>query len=58
MDYSSLQLTWDFPGKNTGVGCHFLLQRVEENQNDLKFLKVFINSPCYYSTGGMKINWL
>ena len=18
---------WDFPGKNTGVGCHFLLQR-------------------------------
>ena len=19
---------WDFPGKNTGVGCHFLLQRV------------------------------
>ena len=20
---------WDSPGKNTGVGCHFLLQRVE-----------------------------
>ena len=19
-------LSWDFPGKNTGVGCHFLLQ--------------------------------
>ena len=19
---------WDFPGKNTGVGCHFLLQEV------------------------------
>ena len=19
-------LPWDFPGKNTGVGCHFLLQ--------------------------------
>ena len=19
--------SWDFPGKNTGVGCHFLLQR-------------------------------
>ena len=18
---------WDFPGKNTGVGCHFLLQK-------------------------------
>ena len=20
---------WDSPGKNTGVGCHFLLQRIE-----------------------------
>ena len=20
---------WDFPGKSTGVGCHFLLQRIE-----------------------------
>ena len=20
---------WDSPGKNTGVGCHFLLQRVK-----------------------------
>ena len=19
---------WNFPGKNTGVGCHFLLQRI------------------------------
>ena len=22
-----LLLPWEFPGKNTGVGCHFLLQR-------------------------------
>ena len=30
MDYSlpgSLR-PWDFPGKNTGVGCHFLLQGI------------------------------
>ena len=20
--------SWDFPGKNTGVGCHFLLQEI------------------------------
>ena len=20
---------WDFPGKNTGMGCHFLLQRMK-----------------------------
>ena len=24
---------WDFPGKNTGVGCHFLLQGIFPNQN-------------------------
>ena len=26
----SLQIfcLWDFPGKNTGVGCHFLLQGI------------------------------
>ena len=23
---------WDFPGKNTGVGCHFLLQRIFPSQ--------------------------
>ena len=23
---SRLLCPWDFPGKNTGVGCHFLLQ--------------------------------
>ena len=25
-------LSWEFPGKNTGVGCHFLLQRIFPNQ--------------------------
>ena len=24
----SLLCPWDLPGKNTGVGCHFLLQRI------------------------------
>ena len=23
-----LLCSWDFPGKNTGVGCHFLLQEI------------------------------
>ena len=26
----SLLHLWDFPGKNTGVGCHFLLQGVSQ----------------------------
>ena len=25
---SRLLCPWDFPGKNTGVGCHFLLQEI------------------------------
>ena len=30
MDCSPTKLLcpWDFPGKDTGVGCHFLLQRI------------------------------
>ena len=27
-----LLCTWSFPGKNTGVGCHFLLQRIFSTQ--------------------------
>ena len=27
--YSSRENPWDSPGKNTGVGCHFLLQCVK-----------------------------
>ena len=26
--YTRLLRPWDFPGKNTGVGCHFLLQEI------------------------------
>ena len=29
---------WDFPGKNTGVGCHFLLQEI--------FLTQGLNPMC------------
>ena len=28
---------WDSPGKNTGVGCHFLLQCVKVNQGSVRF---------------------
>ena len=32
MDYSLPACPWDFPGKNTGVGCHSLLQRMFPTQ--------------------------
>ena len=31
---------WDFPGKNTGVGCHFLLQGIFPTQEALPNLQV------------------
>ena len=31
-DPTRLHRPWDFPGKNTGVGCHFLLQKIFPNQ--------------------------
>ena len=32
MDYTRLLGPWDFPGKNSGVGCHFLLQGIFPTQ--------------------------
>ena len=32
LEPSSLLRPWDFPGKNTGVGCHFLLQGIFPTQ--------------------------
>ena len=29
---------WDFPGKNTGVGCHFLLQGIFPTQGSKQHL--------------------
>ena len=26
--FINIENPWDFPGKNTGVGCHFLLQEI------------------------------
>ena len=42
MDNSFL-CPWDFPGNNTGVGCHFLLQSILLNQgSNLCFLQVHV----------------
>ena len=30
--FARLLCPWDFPGKNTGVGCHFLLQGIFPTQ--------------------------
>ena len=33
-----LSCSWDFPGKNTGVGCHFLCQRTLPTQGSNLYL--------------------
>ena len=33
---------WDFPGKNTGVGCHFLLQGIFPTQGSILCLWGFL----------------
>ena len=36
---TGLLCSWDFPGKNTGAGCHFLLQGIFLTQgSNLRFL--------------------
>ena len=60
-------LSWDFPGKNTGVCCHFLLQGTEPespvspaSQPDsllllvTKFTKLEILYYCIWESDGMK----
>ena len=38
---------WNFPGKNTGVGCHFLLQGIFPIQRMArKDRKVFLSEQC------------
>ena len=32
LQHARLLCPWDFPGKNTGVGCHFLLQEIFPTQ--------------------------
>ena len=41
----SLLCPWDFPGKNTGVGCHFLLQGIFSTQG----LKLPLTSLLFHA---------
>ena len=38
MEPARLLCPWDFPGKNAGVGCHFLLQGILKGYFSLTFL--------------------
>ena len=40
---SYLLSPWNFPGKNTGVGCHFLLQRIFPTQRSNLYLMYLLH---------------
>ena len=41
--FTRLLCSWDSPGKNTGVGCHFLLQRIFLTQGSNPHLLSFLH---------------
>ena len=48
---------WDSPGKNTGVGCHFLLQCVKvENESEVAQSCLTLSDPVDCSSPGSSIH--
>ena len=56
---------WDSPGKNTGVGCHFLLQRMKvKSESEVAQLCLTLRDPMDCSLpgsslgGGIFLEWV
>ena len=48
---------WDSPGKNTGVGCHFLLQCMKvKSESEVAQLCLTPSDPMDYSLPGSSIH--
>ena len=48
---------WDSPGKNTGVGCHFLLQCMKvKSENEVAQLCVNLSDPMDCSLPGSSVH--
>ena len=48
---------WDSPGKNTGVGCHFLLQCMEvKSESEVAQLYPTLNDPMDFSPPGSSVH--
>ena len=50
MSPSSLLCPWDPPGKNIGVGCHFLLQGIFPTQGSNKCLRSPASADGFFTT--------
>ena len=52
-----LSRPWDSPGKNTGVGCHFLLQRMKvKSESEVAQLCPTLSDPMDWSLPGSSIH--
>ena len=50
---------WDFSGKNTGVGCHFLLQCMKvKSESEVSQLCLTRNDPMDCNLAGSSIHWI
>ena len=48
---------WDSPGKNTGVGCHFLLQCMKvKSESEVAQLCPTLHDPMDYSPPGSSVH--
>ena len=48
---------WDSPGKNTGVGCHFLLQRMQvKSQSEVAQSCPILSNPMDRSLQGSSVH--
>ena len=54
---TKLPRPWDFPGKNTGVGCHFLLQSMKvKSESEVAQLCPTLSDPMDRSGPGFSVN--
>ena len=52
-----LPYPWDSPGKNTGVGCHFLLQFMKvKNESEVVQLCLILSDPMDCSLPGSSVH--
>ena len=52
-----LPCPWDSPGKNTGVGCHFLLQGMKvRSESEVAQLCPTLSDPMDYSLPGSSVH--
>ena len=50
---------WDSPGKNTGVGCHFLLQCIKvKSESEVAQLCPTLSDPMDCSQPGSPVPWI